>query len=573
MPKKHKNSSSKLKAKTRSRVEIVGEGRDEWGSRYIKFRVVGSDYDIPAFSVERLIEKKNGLFAALVNAGWNGFTVAAQNDLLERLENRKPTKPTFKVVSRVGWVSGAYVRPDEIIGSPKMRLERAFNSRDRAMLGKYRDRGTVKQWSDKIATPCTGNSRLMFSVALAFTGPILRLAGGPRLGGFQLWGGPEAGKTTAALVAGSVWGCHRAEGRKDKGFTESWNSTAGAIELTALAHNDAVLILDETRRAGANEAARAQVVTAVAFGLAEGVEKERLTNLESARSWRCYFLSTSNQPLKEIASAGRVEIDDAYLGRMTDIPLPAEGHGIYEELNGFSRGAALSEALQRRTRRHYGAPALEFLRRLVADVRSDRAAVEKIIKKERASYRRTVKGKAKSDGLRLLNRSTGRYATVFAAGSLARRYRILPWTRAEILDAVCKCQLDQLRQSGDQANQKESSQFQPRAKLKRFIEDNRSKFTDLSKDRPRYGIDGIENVPGYLADEKGQSRVYLTAHTLGEIIGKGQTATAAKKELAKEGVLLKGKDGKFVVQRRIFKGGKGTQNQAWVYAIDAGILG
>lgn len=37
------------------RVRIVGEGLDEWGHRYVKLRVKGSDNDIPPFKVADLV--------------------------------------------------------------------------------------------------------------------------------------------------------------------------------------------------------------------------------------------------------------------------------------------------------------------------------------------------------------------------------------------------------------------------------------------------------------------------------------------------------------------------------------
>jgi putative DNA primase/helicase len=211
------------------------------------------------------------------------------------------------------------------------------------MLAKYRVRGTLKEWKKEIGRLCAGNSRLMFVLSLACTGPILPLVTGPHGGGFQLSGPPESGKTSAALVAGSFWGCHASE-RRDQGFAESWHSTAGKVEITALAHNDAFLILDETKRAGHNDKARAETVVSVSFSLAERTEKERLTNSGSARSWRLYFLSTSNCTVAELARRGGVDVDDAVLGRLFDIPCPSAGLGIYEQLHGFSSGEKFSDA-------------------------------------------------------------------------------------------------------------------------------------------------------------------------------------------------------------------------------------
>jgi hypothetical protein len=122
-----KSSSKKLKSTVaKSRVVIKGEGRDEWGTRYFKFSVVGSDSDIPPFSIEQFFSDSKPVFAALANAGWNGFTNKARNGLLEKLQKRKPEPPSFEVVTRLGWNSGAYVFPEEIVGKPKKPLQKAF---------------------------------------------------------------------------------------------------------------------------------------------------------------------------------------------------------------------------------------------------------------------------------------------------------------------------------------------------------------------------------------------------------------------------------------------------------------
>jgi putative DNA primase/helicase len=187
-------------------VRIVGEGLDEWGNRYVKLRVRDSAQDIPPFKVADLVRDPTRLFAALANAGWNGLTPKARHEVLKKLEERKRQAPSFTVATRLGWNGDAFVLPDQIFGDPEMPLETVFGDLDHTMLAKYRTRGSLKEWQDQVAARCTGNSRLIFSVFLAFTGPVLRFVGGPKGGGFQLWGDAETGKTTSAMVAGSVWG-------------------------------------------------------------------------------------------------------------------------------------------------------------------------------------------------------------------------------------------------------------------------------------------------------------------------------------------------------------------------------
>ena len=365
---------------------------------------------------------------------------------MNMLQAHEQTKASFKVATRLGWNSGALVRPGVVIGTPKKPIEQALGGLDPNMLAKYRVRGPLKDWQTNIAKVCTGNTRLMFAVSVALTGPILRLVAGPRGGGFQFWGPKETGKTTAAMVAGSVWGCHRGAGNPEIGFAESWNSTGGKIEVTALAHNDSLLILDETTLAGPDDKKRAEVVTSVVMALAQQTEKQRLTNVASARWWRCFFLSTSNFTLDELASRGNVLLNDAHRSRLTDVPLPVGGHGIYENLHGFASGDKLTDALIVRARKYCGSAGLEFQTKLVAACHSDEKQIRKWLRRQRKVYSKRIKVQAKAKGLKALSRSTGRCATAYAAGCLAIKYKIVPWKEAQLLRAVLACQLDGLAQ-------------------------------------------------------------------------------------------------------------------------------
>ena len=564
-----KNKSKKSKRTDAARrVRIVGEGFDEWGNRYIKLRVKGSDNDIPPFKVVDLVRDPTQLLAALANAGWNGLTSKARNDVLEKLEERKRKTPTFKVATRLGWNGDAFVLPNQVFGRSKMPLEIVLGDLDQTMLAKYRTRGSLKQWQHQVAARCTGNSRLIFSVCLAFTGPVLRFVGGPKGGGFQLWGDAETGKTTSAMAAGSVWGCHRGD-RRERGFAETWNSTSGKVEVTALAHRDTLLILDETKLAGTTPQKRAEVVTSVTFALAELTEKQRLTNASSARSWRGFFYSTSNLTLTKLAREGKIEIDDAGRGRMGDIPLPDQAHGIYEDLHGFASGEVFSDALQRRCRRYFGSPIRTYLERLVRETKR----VNQFLNGERKFYRDAVKAKLTSTDRKPLNRNSGRCATVFAAGSLASRYGIVAWSRKQILRAILKCELDQLRQPDESLDTSRPSVETVRSSLVKFLSANKNAFIKLQVKRPQHGRDDINGVPGYRDKIKKQRWFYLTAQQLDGIIGTGAAARQLKQALVTEGLMAQKTVGKFVVQVRIFRGGKGNRNYAWMHAIKADILG
>jgi putative DNA primase/helicase len=551
---------------------IKGEGRDEWGNRYFKLAVSGSEIDLPPFSMGEISSNPEGLYSALSNAGLNVFTRKVKNKLLELLQARKQVPPTFKVATRLGWNSGAIVRPDEIVGSPRPSLETEFGDLDHQMLAKYRVRGTLEEWQANIASLCTGNSRLIFALSLAFTGPILRFVRGPRGGGFQFWGKKETGKTTAAMVAGSAWGCHTGTGNGKIGFAETWHTTANQVEITALAHNDCLLILDETTLAGSDDRERAQVVTTVVIRLSQLREKQRKTNVGPARSWRCYFLSTSNFTLDRLAQNGKVVLDDAHRSRLTDIPLPTGSKGIYEDLHGFASGENLTDELVARCRKYYGVAGREFQRQLVGDHQRSLKQPRESLSGWRTRYVRALKAKAKAEGLKPLKRSTGRCATAYAAGRLAIQYGILPCTKKQLLQAILTCQLDGLRWAKAKHLETDTSVSGLCRKLITYLRDHRSKFMDLDEGKPRLGTHRFGSVPGYVGTFKGKNWFYLKADQLTRIIGGGENAGQLKKELVQTGMLASRANGKCLVQRPIFSGAKGNEGHKWVHAFRARLV-
>jgi hypothetical protein len=64
--------------KSPSRVIILGEGRDEWGHRFFKFAVHGSETNIPPFSAQQIMDHPNVVFGELVDAGANAFQTSVR---------------------------------------------------------------------------------------------------------------------------------------------------------------------------------------------------------------------------------------------------------------------------------------------------------------------------------------------------------------------------------------------------------------------------------------------------------------------------------------------------------------
>jgi putative DNA primase/helicase len=547
-------------------VTVIAEGEDERGRRYFRLGIDAKPIlNLPPILASRLVKNKSDVLGELVNAGVPLFTSPSQQLLFQSVEDWGKKRPSFRVATRIGWNGGTYVLPDQSFGSTE-NISLSFDELEPEMVEKYRlaKGDNLDQWQGWIGNYCTGNTRLMFAVSLAFTGPILRLVQGPRSGGFQLYGDPNTGKSTAAMVAGSIWGCRR---QPDKGFIESWLTTANAVEPTAVAHNDSILLLDETRNAGPSDSKRIEVVKDVVFRLAEQREKLRRESAIKPRTWRGYFLSTSNYSLDEMAEKGGAVVDDADRGRLVDVPLPKAAQGIYEDLHGFPSGEDFTDYLGGECREHYGAPIREFIAKLR---RRKPEQLRKFLVDARNKYLLELDKRLKS--VKPNPRISGRFATVYAAGSLAIRLGVLNWDRGELGRAILSCQLDGLRQPRGAAGKRAITSL--RARLAKYLDKNKLNFFDLRTGfAPRNHIFG--SVPGYIAVHKGIEWWYVTAEQLKEIIGVGEKASAFKESLARQGRLATssgGKEGRrFVVERRIFEG-KGKVGLKSVHALRRGAL-
>ena len=547
------------------KIIIVGQGRDDLGHRYFKLKIMGARANLQPYSASDLLKPRERLFPELIDAGCNLLSNASQHALLKKLEDSNSDAPaSFLAVPRLGSFGTYYVRPHSIVGKPPLPVERSFGSLAPNMLSKYRWQGSLSRWQEQIGHLCDGNSRLIFAAGLACTGPILPFVKGPRTGGFQITGPAETGKTAAGMVAGSVWGCHRDPVRAEKGFAESWNTTINQLDETAQAHCDAILVLDETNLAGIDPKSLALAILNGLFRLSEGSKKKRYNEPETP-AWRLYFLSTSNLTLDELAAAGGVPIDDQHRGRLVDIGLPNGGNafGIYENLHGYEDGAALTDAIKDACRHTFGAPGYEFVRRIYKNKRALMFA-KAFVAKRRDGYIRLARRRAAKTGVKLLERATARFATVYAAGCLAIYYRIFTWSRADQLQAVSACQFDRIG-SDDPIAPTSSAR-----RLSDYLNRNREAFFDLDQSKLDPDRDEFGSAPQYRQTFKGTTWLYLTAEQLKSIIGTGIAAKKFKAELAKRRVLATAGD-RFLVQRPIFVG-KGNKGHQWVHAFRADAL-
>ena len=210
--------------------------------------------------------------------------------------------------------------------------------------------GTLEEWQTEIAQYAAGNSRLCLALGIAFAAPLLSLLHAES-GGFHLFGDSSDGKTTAALVALSVWG-------KPSDTKITWRGTGLGFSNIAAARNDGLLVLDEMGQA------KAKVIGDTVYGIMNGVNKIQGAKQGGNRHtdrWRILVLSTGEKTPDAIMG----KYEEWHAGQNTRLPsIPAytgKGHGIYDNLHHFANGAELSEHLQEAVEQQHGMAGRAFI--------------------------------------------------------------------------------------------------------------------------------------------------------------------------------------------------------------------
>jgi uncharacterized protein (DUF927 family) len=340
-----------------------------------------------------------------------------------------------RCVHALGWFGGVYVLPDSAIGEAG---ERVVFQNGQALESALSQAGTVADWRDSVGRLAAGNSRPTFCIALAFAAPLLELSGVDS-GGFHLRGDSSKGKSTAGIVAASVWGNPRS-------YVRQWRTTSNGTEGLAQLHNDGLLVLDEINQAKESD------IGEIAYMLANGQGKTRAGRGGEARDaarWRLLFLSTGEKTLSAIMASAGKDVTAGQEIRMVDIEADAGARlGLYDQLNGAAGGADLSRRFTEAACSSFGTVGAEFLRRVVAH-RADLA------ESLRASIDAFTAKHLPAGAAGQVERVARRFGLVAYAGELARMYGLVPWHPGDSTNAAAACFASWLVSFGGVGNREE----------------------------------------------------------------------------------------------------------------------
>jgi hypothetical protein len=526
-------------------IMFEGVGADESGTR--RFLKVRSGKKASLLSVSKLASGSNEEFNRLEAIGAPLIRRGARTSFLAQAHVEANRAPTFGVATKIGLHDNVFVLPYGAFPRRLSDVELYLDERHEDVHRKFQCAGTDEGF-DKFFKLSAGNTRLIAGYALAVSGPVCA-AFNLDPPGLQFVGGGGTGKSPAAAFISSIWGWDTTPGAM-LGCGSSWNATPDAIELIAAGCNQTLIFLDEMSQASKN------VVDAVMRTI-QGQGKARYTELHRL-IWCTPLLSTSNTSIVAILR-GLASVYDipAYVDRLIDIPLPKGCDIYFEDLHGFSDIGKYCERMRDLASQNHGCAGRGFAVAFVNDLAKDRSNPEDFVRDCRAYYIKRARHITAVG--RDLMRVHGRLATLYAAGSLAIEYRIFPFSRKQLLDALLACERDHVAfvasEMGSTFYGSVATPDNPKVRLERYLEENRARFVDVrTLNDEVLKTHDYNACVGYRGTHDGEREIWLTNERFEVITGGKVEGNVLKEKLQKEGKLSADRRGEklsYVVKRFI----------------------
>jgi len=511
-----------------TRIKILGIGANKNNDPYLK---VSADNNIAILNVDALDQGRE--WRTLARVGAPLLTAAAKNEFRARAQeavNNAAGKMSFQVATQIGFHGDAFVLPDGIMPRTA-NVELCLDSQFADYHRKFHCAGSLEGWQE-IADLCRGNSRALLCLGLACSGPTCA-AVGYEPPGVQLTGRGGGGKSTLGVMVTSLLGGD--SDLKGPGFGVSWNSKMDKLEVVAAAFNNTILFLDDTSNAAADR------LLAI-MKIIEGQGKGRYTELYRL-IWLTPLLSTSNASVVGILGTRAADQLEVYVDRLLDIPAPEGYDRFFEDLHGSANLVDFRTRVRKMVAANHGYAGRKFISWLVMQRAKDSKKLLAFVERRVAEYQIAANGIKAME--RDLARACHRFGTIYASSCLAIEARILPFTRAEMLEAVLCCQrdhvafIDRERGLGAAGALRQVSAWRPiqpantpLQRLQHFVDENERRLIDLrlNKGVPS-AIHPDEDAPGYIASYRGHKELWFTNERFEEIVGGKNNADSLKKRL------------------------------------------
>jgi len=491
-----------------------------------------------------LADEKGELRSTLLSQGVRIIGgMKAWRKVIYYLENYDPIK-RVRCVAKVGWHGNVYVMGDNkgtVIGSGPLAEEIYLQATVSVRL--CRLLGNIDDWRLHVASLAVGNSRLAFVLSSAFAGALLHILG-VHSGSFNLRGSSSIGKTKLLIIAVTVFGNH----------VESWRATDNAMEAVAAAHNDRLMVVDELGQLDV------KLLGSIAYMLGNERGKTRMTGAIQVRKpfeWRLLLLSSSELSMSDMMESVGKRSMAGQDTRMVDIPAAVgqSGFGVWENLHGFTGGAAFSDHVEEVALKYSGSAGEAFIRRL--------AEGREAVRHEWQPYKsRFISEHVPADADGQVLRVAERFALVGFAGWLATTYGITGWPERESEAAAVTCMKAWLTDRGSvNGLEWEKALDQIRLYIERhgsarFQEIERRLRQNQNPDAPEVSKfperdASVQNRVGFKERRIDGVHYFILPEAWRKELCKGYDSGLVADQMAKKGYLQKSTDGKLQDRRTL----------------------
>lgn len=194
---------------------------------------------------------------------WRDCARREDEDILFAYLSSFNPSQTIILLPRTGWIDGAYVFPEKVVGSSSVTPLYAPTEVTTAKTSGCG--GSLKAWKEGVAQLAKYSDRLTLCLSASFAALVLKHIGGEGSCTFHLFADAGNGKTTSQIAAQSIHG----PALRDN--LPHWGATTVRLDELAAEHCDRVLVLDEIIRLGNNDGQIAERAREASYKFASGV--------------------------------------------------------------------------------------------------------------------------------------------------------------------------------------------------------------------------------------------------------------------------------------------------------------
>lgn len=509
-------------------LEIVQDEATGEFENTIEFKVMNSDkaktitIDRARFGDQKTLHQQLRKAGATLDAHMGH----AAPHLEKLIASESSSKLAVKTrAAKSGWhESGAFIFGDSVITTDNTLALLPPKSSGLKRAWKLSSAGTLRGWQKSIS-PTKKSSTMTFAAAVAFAATTLKLVNMMPFA-FLLHGQTKRGKTTATLV------CASAIGISSEGSLPTFDATPAAMSELTVAFNDLPLPLDELGSSSVKGVELARFLDSFAYKLGSGSTRSYSSAAINSgvvslpERGHTLVFATSEISARDIAAAANVNRAKGATIRLCDLTFEQEGSDdIFDLCSKTSGRNARSRVRCDKIRAGIGKNHGVALARFITAIQKDPETAKNRLTTRRKSFEETLtSGDMAPEVLHL----AGNFAHVYAAGSLAIDFGILPYTKKHLKRAVRLCFQRSAGRVASEAN---------------LVRDGRKKIQEAyfsgefaivsEHDKPKH----LKNAGGFIDCSSEQPRLVLRAEKLRELLPEYRQASLVLASYAAEGRL------------------------------------